>query len=533
VAGEMLVVCGPSGGGKSTLLRACQGIVPQLTGGALAGAAEVVGCDATVTRPHALAALGVTIVYQNALEGFVADRVDDEIAFGPESLGLAPDEIASRVDEALADVGLAHAARRAIAALSGGEQQRVAIAAALALRPRVLLLDEPTAHLDERTAGEIVGLLGQLRRSRGMTVIVAEHRLGLVAPLADRIAIVIGGRLHAVGAPREVLRDPALPALGVPVPRALQVAVHLGLAAAPLTPGELANALVARGAGGGPKTGHADALSRAAAAAADVALRFEGVRYRYPGATHDAVRDVSFAVRRGERVALVGPSGAGKSTLARLALGLARPTAGEIAALGVRSPATSAIAPRVGLVVQNPMHQLLAETVEDEIALGLRGRDRTGRSTRIDEMLARFDLASLRGRHPLSLSEGQRRRLALAAAIAPSPELLVLDEPTLAQDEAQRIALSRLVRELGAAGVAIVAITHDREFANDACDRVIAIAEGALVADLPLAGDAAGISALAKAGIPLADVPATVLALSGAGRHAIARSVDELVRAFR
>ncbi len=537
--GEMLVLCGPSGGGKSTLLRAWQGIVPQLTGGALAGEVEVVDSDATRTPPHELAARGVTLVYQNALEGFVADRVDDEVAFGPESLGLPSDEIARRVDRSLRDVGLPDAGRRATTTLSGGEQQRVAIAAALALEPRVLLLDEPTAHLDERTAAEIVALLDRLRRERGVTVVIAEHRLGLVAPLADRIAIVVDGRIRGVGPPREVLRDPALPALGVPVPRALQVAVRLGITSTPITPAELAEALAERGARRSATHDPAAETATAPRSPAprggptdDIALRFEHVSYRYPGAARDALSDVELMVHRGERVALVGPSAAGKTTLARLALGLARPTAGEITVLGMRNPATARVAPRVGLVVQNPMHQLLAETVEGEIALGLRGHDPSERRGRVDELLARFDLAPLRVRHPLSLSEGQRRRLALAATIAPRPELLVLDEPTLAQDEAQRNALASLVREAAAGGVAVLAITHDREFANDACDRVLAMTDGRVTADLPLSGEPTAVGALEAAGIPPADVPATALALSRSGGHLAARTVDDLVRAF-
>ena len=543
-------------------MRVLQGIVPQLTGGGLSGDVIVLGRDATRTRPYELAAAGVTIAYQNALEGFVADRVDDEVAFGPECLELAPDEVAARVAEALAAVGLTHAASRRIATLSGGEQQRVAIAAALAIRPRLLLLDEPTAHLDETTAAEIVALLDRVRREAGIALVLAEHRLGLVAPLADRIAVIARGRVAALGPPREVLRDPALAPLGVPVPRATSVAVRLGIASTPLTPAELADALasrapttrmdavtrgdatetlstprtpsldrdgVPRGAGAlGGIAAHASPPSLSSSRSS-LALRFERVAYRYPGADRDALRDVSLEIARGERVALVGRSGAGKSTLARLALGLARPSAGAVEVLGVRTPTTATLAPRVGLVVQNPMHQLLAERVDDEVALGLRGLPAAERRARVGTMLERFGLDALAARHPLSLSEGQRRRLALAAAIAPAPELLVLDEPTLAQDEIQRVALAALVRELAGGGVAVLAITHDREFANDACDRVLALADGALVADLAFAAEPDGIAGLARAGVPLADVPATVLGLWRRSVTVAARTVDGLV----
>ena len=240
-AGELLLLCGPSGGGKSTLLRLLQGIVPQRSGGDLTGTVSALGHDTTRTAPHELAAQGVTLLYQNPLEGFVADRVDDEVAFGPESLGLARREIERRVVEALDAVGLAAAGRRALTTLSGGEQQRVALAAALALRPGLLLLDEPTAHLDETSADELLGLLDRLRRARGTAIVLAEHRVASAAPRADRIAVIIDGRLHGPGPARAILADPGLAASGVPVPRATQAALRLGLTAAlPLTPHELA-----------------------------------------------------------------------------------------------------------------------------------------------------------------------------------------------------------------------------------------------------------------------------------------------------
>lgn len=509
--------------------------MPQRSGGDLIGEATALERDVTRTPPHALAAAGITLLYQNPLEGFVADRVDDEVAFGPESLGLARDEIAARVQEALADVGLVGAARRPLSTLSGGEQQRVALAAALALRPRLLLLDEPTAHLDEPNAVAMLDLLDRVRRARGTTIVLAEHRLAAAAPLADRIAVVVDGGVRSVGPPRAVLADPTLTALGVPVPRATQAALRFGIAPElPLTPAELAAHLPARDAppGGTPLTGRGSDLG-AAASAVDLAVRFESIGHRYPGSTVDAVVDVSFDVRRGECVALIGPSGAGKSTLARIAVGLRRPTAGHVVILGMRDPSLAAIGPRVGLVVQNPLRQLLAGTVEREITIGLRGLDRDGAGTRLEDALRRFGLTTLRDRHPLSLSEGQRRRVTLAATLARRPELLVLDEPTLAQDEAQRSALTALVRELAAGGTAVLAITHDREFANDACDRVVTMRAGRTIGDLAIAGDPPAVDALFAADVPLADVPATVRELAGRGVLVTARTVDDLVAALR
>lgn len=533
--GELLLLCGPSGGGKSTLLRLLQGIVPQRSGGDLIGTATALGHDVTRTAPHDLAAAGVTLLFQNPLDGFVADRVTDEVAFGPESLGLARDEIAARVRDALDAVGLRDADRRPLSTLSGGEQQRVAVASALALEPRLLLLDEPTAHLDEPAAIALLALLDRVRRARGTTIVLAEHRVAVAAPLADRIAVLVGGRMRGAGPPRAILADPELIAEGVPVPRATQVAVRLSLARElPLTPAELAAKVsgptrsAIRSTANGPPNAAAGAPNDT-----PVVLRLAHVGHRYRSGAGDALVDVSLTLRRGERVALVGPSGAGKSTLGRIAVGLRRPSTGHVIIFGIADPSLAMIGPRIGLVVQNPLRQLLAATVDREITMGSRDLDPADARARLDDALDRFGLTALRDRHPLSLSEGQRRRVTLAATFARHPELLVLDEPTLAQDETQRAALTALVRELAAQGTAILAITHDREFANDACERIVTLRAGRVIADLAISGDPATAAALADAGVPLADVPATVVALAARGMSVTARTVTDLVDRLR
>ncbi|HEY8648595.1 MAG TPA: ABC transporter ATP-binding protein [Candidatus Limnocylindria bacterium] len=262
-------------------------------------------------------------------------------------------------------------------------------------------------------------------------------------------------------------------------------------------------------------------------------LAFHGVSHRYASDGPEALRAVDLAVAAGERVALVGASGAGKTTFARLALGLLRPSAGWIELAGRRTADTpvSRLAESGGLVLQNPIHQLFTERVGDEIALGVRGRPDA--EARVASLLDRFALGPLRDRHPLRLSEGERRRVAIAATLARSPRLLVLDEPTLGQDDRQRASLALLVRELAASGTAVIAISHDPEFVNDACERVVVLDAGRVVADLPLGGDPAGAAALAAAGVPLAEVPATVVALARSGRIVAARSVADLVAAVR
>lgn len=522
-----MLLCGPSGGGKSTLLRACLGLVPQLSGGTLAGQITACGLDPSRVPPAKVAAAGVTLVFQNPVEGFVAGRVAAEVAFGPENLGLERPEVAARVDESLAQAGIASLRDAHLTSLSTGQQQRVAIAAALAMRPRLLLLDEPTAHVDPETAAGLLRLLAEIRTRTGVAILIAEHRLELAAPLADRVVVVAAGRVVADGAPRSVFADGSLVELGVPVPRAALAAARLG-GDGPLA--LTADELAARAS---PK--NAVIVERVASPQRGAAVRFSEVSFRYPGSPADAVRGISFTVGSGEVVALVGPSGAGKTTLARLALGLIRPSAGAIELRGQRIDALSpsALAARAGLVLQNPLHQLFAERVDDEISLGLRHLPVAERRVRLAEALESFGLTEVADRHPLTLSEGERRRTALAATLARGVDVLVLDEPTLGQDELQRRTLTTLLRRLAAGGAAILAIGHDPEFMNDACDRVVALRDGVVVADLPLGGDPATVGALDAAGVTLAQVPATVRALALRGLGISARTVDELVAALR
>ncbi len=574
-AGERVLLVGPTGSGKSTLLRLLMGVVPGSSGGSLEGLVEVAGCDSEA-GPADRAARGVSLVAQDPAETFVADRVAAEVAFGPEGFALTGPEVDVRVSESLAAVGLADAGRRRVRELSGGEQQRVAIAAALALRPSILLLDEPTAHLDEPTAREILELIASLARDRGMTLVLAEHRLGIAARLMSRMVVVAGGAVVRDGDPRHVLADPVIAELGVPVPRATLAAVRLRLTPpVPLTPEELAARLIPDDRAGSSASSFSDPTTRSAAAAAaplgpppstsgaagrsrgsssddasrrpglrffegddadkpacqTPALRFVDVTFRYPIAERPAVRGVSFAIAQGERVALVGPTGSGKSTIARLALGLRRPSKGDVtlASMSTRTTPISRLAVVGGLVLQDPMRQLIGETVREEVSSALTGIGRAEARARVDQEMERFGLADLAGRHPLTLSEGERRRVVLAAAAVRRPTVLVLDEPTLGQDGRQRDRLACFVEKIAEAGSAVLVISHDPEFVNDACERALVIRDGGFVADLALGATAADAERSTTAGVPLADVPATVRLLGRAGWSVVARTVDELV----
>ena len=435
-AGEYLLVAGPSGGGKSTLALCLGGLIPHLVRAEAAGEILVGGVDPRQHDP-AQWARQVGLVYQNPSTQLFNEFVADEVAFGPRNLGLPEREIAARVAEALEAAGIAHLAARPLRQLSGGEQQRVAIAAVLAMRPRLLVLDEPLANLDAQGVAQVLDALDRLHR-QGITLVVIEHRLAAVAARATRLALLEAGRVVAdsgaadSGAAELLARPGLLEGLGLRHPYPPRPAP---------TPGPALVALEEVSAGYGPRR---------------------------------VLDGASLEVRQGELLALVGPNGSGKTTVARVLAGLLRPRRGR-----VRWAAPLRGLPgyrRAGMLFQQPRHQALLERVEDEVAYGPEnlGRERA----EVEPLLAAADLLALRERSPWSLSAGQLQRTALAAAAALAPALLILDEPTLGQDEAHLARLMALAREQCAGGRAALLITHDEGLVAAVADRVLALEGG-------------------------------------------------------
>ncbi|WP_091628989.1 ABC transporter ATP-binding protein [Micromonospora peucetia] len=435
-AGERVLLLGPSGAGKSTLLAALAGLLPE-DSGEQEGTVEVDGLDPRESRDR------VGIVFQDPESQLVMARSGDDVAFGLENRGIPAREIWPRVDEALTRVGFPYPRDRPTAALSGGEQQRLALAGVLALRPGLLLLDEPTANLDPTGAALIrAAVAGAL--DADTTLILVEHRVAEALPLVDRVVVLEpGGGVRADGTPEAVFgtHGDTLAAEGVWVP------------GRPVPP------------------------RQATTPAGDVLVTAD--RLGLP----PRLAAVDLAVRAGEALAVLGPNGAGKSTLALLLGGLLKPGAGRVAATTAlagtdtgtpphrwRAPA---LARRIGSVFQDPEHQFVANTVYDELALGPR---RTGqpepaiRST-VDGLLSRLRLTKLAAANPYTLSGGEARRLSVATALATAPRLLVCDEPTFGQDRRTWLELVDLFAELRDAGHGLVAVTHDPEFVAALADR--------------------------------------------------------------
>ncbi|MCT6776538.1 ATP-binding cassette domain-containing protein [Streptomyces sp. CS7] len=507
--GELVLLVGPSGVGKSTLLGTVPGLVPHFTGGLLSGRVTVDGRDTRTHKPRELADL-VGTVGQDPLAHFVTDTVEDELAYGMESLGLAPDVMRRRVEETLDLLGLAELRDRPIATLSGGQQQRVAIGSVLTPHPKVLVLDEPTSALDPAAAEEVLAVLQRLVHDLGTTVLMAEHRLERVVQYADQVILLPAqGAPPVMGPPAGIMKvSPVRPPVaelgllagwdplplsvrdarrgagglrerlaGAAVPARTDAAPASGPAPVPVVaaersrPGRLARLL-----GRGP-------AAPVTPAAADPVTRVDGLGVRRGRV--EALRRVTLTVAPGETVALMGRNGAGKSTLLGALVGMIEPTAGSVRVGGLAPARTDprAMVRRVGLVPQEPRDLLYADTVAAECAAADRDAGAAEGTCRalVSELLPGVGDDT----HPRDLSEGQRLALALALVLTGRPPLLLLDEPTRGLDYAAKARLVGVLRGLAAEGHAIVLATHDVELAAELAHRVVILADGEVVADGP------------------------------------------------
>lgn len=509
--GEFVGVIGPSGAGKSTLAGIMSGAVPHHFTGELYGACLVDGkdtCEAALTDVSRL----VGSVLQDIDAQFVASNVRDELLFGLENFGVAHDEIPARMQQALETVGIEDLRDREIATLSGGQKQKVAIAAILALRPRVLMLDEPTAALDPASSTLVFETLCEVNRSAGITVVVIEQKVALLSEYCSRVVVLEQGKLILDDTPRKVFsHGERLREIGVDSPRVARVsnslaaaglcelgepalsvdeaaalvarivgegvrgAVVEGACAAPAVPSTPSNATVCGSSIGG------DSASSSARTGEPVA-RFEGVGYSYPGGGA-SVRALDFEVFPGEIVGIVGQNGAGKTTFTKLLNGLLKPAEGNVvvAGLNTREVPTSRIARYVSTLFQNPDRQICKDTVLDEVAFGLllQGVSLDEASARAKATCERFGLPL--DEAPFSLSRGQRQMVALASVVVGEPQIIVLDEPTSGLDYRECMTVMETVRDMAAAGSAVVMVCHDMEVVSDFANRLVVMANGEIL----------------------------------------------------
>lgn len=539
--GESVLLLGPSGSGKSTLALTLNGLIPHIVGGTMEGCVEIAEAD---TRSTTVAELSqrVGIIFQDPESQFVTMSVEDEIAFGLENLQVPAEQMDQRIQEALNRVGIGEFRRRRVDALSGGEKQRLATAAVLAMRPEILVFDEPTANLDPVGTREVFETIARLKESGGYTLIIIEHKLDAVIHLIDRVVALDGnGTVLASGTPREVFNTNATQLLeaGIWMPQTALLAEHLrrrgiGLDPFPVTLDQAEEALRRLGSTHSGSGLHSEAVEQhpEIEESPDLALenqhsvKVRKLHFSYGRAT--ILKSVNLSVRQGDYLAIVGANGAGKTTLALHLIDALHPPRNCVSHNGVdvtQIPALDLIR-QVGYVFQNPEHQFITNSVADEVSFGLRRMELPADEidTRVGSLLEQFGLAHVSSANPFTLSHGEKRRLSVATMLAVGQKTLILDEPTFGQDLRNSSRLMNTLDELHAAGRTVIIITHDMSLVARHARSCAVMCEGEIIfhgSTQELFSNREVLDRAALAPPPLAELAQRVVdvhpALSGAG----------------
>lgn len=490
--GEFLAVIGATGAGKTTFCLALNGVVPQFFGGRFFGSVEIEGED-TLNVPTSRLAVQVGEVFEDPESQLVATSVENEIAFVLENLKTPREEIAARIPVMLAAVRLTGMEKKHPHELSLGQKQRLAIAAALAARPKLLVLDEPTSQLDPQGVRDIFQLLKEFQTAYGLTVVLTSHAAEEIAEYADRVAVLSEGQLKAVDSPQEIytafdlLRENALrpPQVAEVFAQIRQRETRVEAVPVRLKDGiDAIQELKTRVTVCPP-----DIPAQEDTAQAEVILETEELCFQYPDGT-SALQAVNLTVCKGEYIALLGQNGAGKSTLARHFLNLLQPSSGEVRFEGkpTRDFAVSALAGRIGYVAQNPDHQIFTSSVEEEVSFALKnlGYAASDVRERTEESLDEMGLAHVRAVHPLSLPKGDRARVVIAAILAMRPEVIIFDEPTTGQDDQGAQAILNVSAKLHRQGKTILVISHHLYLLPEYARRAVVMGKGSILLDTDL-----------------------------------------------
>jgi energy-coupling factor transport system ATP-binding protein len=515
--GEFVVILGANGAGKSTLCFLLSGIVPHIYGGNRNGKVSVAGRDPW-DDPLYVTAQSCGVLLQDPEVQLFNPTVSTELAFGPSNLKAPRQEILDRIGETLALLRLEGLEKRNPRDLSGGQKQRVALGAVLTMRPRVLILDEPTSQLDPVGRWEVVEAIHQLKSTGKMTIVMTTHETDDILDLADQVLVLDKGRVVVSGKPAEVFsKTEILREVGVKIPDALDILDKIQrVAGEPISltdeqvrridagfVGQVTARLVDSGkleiAGQETTPGAAQGAAQSAAQRAILPpagppiLEADRVTFRYPGYPPvTALQEVSVAIRPGELVGIVGQNGSGKSTLVKCFVGLLRPAAGEIRVSGadIRKTPVGEMARKVGLVLQNPDYQLFTISSREEILFGLKNIGIEGKEAGdiVREVLGWVGLEDQVETFPFRMSFGDRRKLAVAATVALDPQVLILDEPTTAQDHRGRYQLAEIGRRFrDEKGRTILMITHDMDLIARYAERLIVMWNGRILLDGPTA----------------------------------------------
>ncbi|MCD6458918.1 MAG: ABC transporter ATP-binding protein [Thermoproteales archaeon] len=479
--GEFLAIMGPTGAGKTTLVLALNGTIPQRIPGEFSGRVEVLNMD-TLKYDVSDIAKRIALVFEDPEIQFVMSNVEDEIVLGLEWLNISREEIEERIEWALDLVGLNKSFLvRQPNQLSGGEKQRIAIATAIARKPEILVLDEPTSDLDPRGKSEVISSIKKLRDEMDLTIIMVEHESDLVSELADRIIVLDNGRIIVEGDPSYVFRKiDYIKNHGVFPPEYVEIGLKLGVNGFPRNVEDL----IARLREKNIKVRQFEEKQLFRDKAKIVEVR--NVEYAYPDGIV-ALRGVNLDIFEKELIALVGPNGSGKTTLAKIIAGLLKPVKGEVLIDGrpIENYDRLKLSEKIGYVYQNPEHQIFNQTVWDEVAFGLKLRNLNYKDIeeKVEKCLEKFKLKRLAREHPFFLSKGEKRRLALASTYALKPKVMIVDEPTTGQDKRFSEEIMKTLKVLTEYGGACLVITHSISIAVKYCDRIVVLKDGKVIAD--------------------------------------------------
>ncbi|HUS78258.1 MAG TPA: energy-coupling factor transporter ATPase [Patescibacteria group bacterium] len=535
--GEFVLLTGPSGCGKTTFCRTLNGLIPNFYNGDLKGEVKVAGMNvADHTTPELARQIG--LIFQNPDNQIFALIVEKDVAFGLENLGVPKEKMMLEIDWALKMTGIDDLRDRATHELSGGQKQRLSIASILAMRPKILILDEPTSFLDPIGAERVFNVLKTLNSEHDITVLLIEHRVDLAAKHVDRVVIFADGRIVNNGPPEEIFTLDETRLAGVGIPKMVELTQRLmtkGLKfeKMPLSPEafikQLDKLLPKKGIKHVQPSLNAE-LDEFINEHMSPVIEVNDVAYTYPSGL-EALKGVSLVVHQGEFVAIMGENGAGKTTLVKHFNGLLRPTIGSIRVHGenIAKKSIASLARKVGLVFQNPDDQLFSESVEEEIGFALHnfGFKDEVIAKRVDWALNLLDIERYKNSSPFILSGGEKKRVALGSVLAWDPDIVVLDEPTIGQDHAQKERLIHFLMQLRTQGKTTIIVTHDVEFVAECKPRVVLMADGRIIADGPIKEIMTNVEALSKASVSPPEITKVFSKLSRYGCPSDVLDVDE------
>ena len=495
--GGFVGIIGESGAGKTTLCNCINGLIPHHYTGDFYGSVKVDGTDTFDINAGKLA-LKVGSVFQDIESQITGYFVEDEILFGLENFGIPADQIESRITSSLDTLGIGELRHKEISSLSGGQKQKVVIAAILALEPDILVLDEPTGELDPASSVQIFEMLKKLNEEKGITIVVAEQKIMLLCEFVKKLIVLEHGTCVHYGEIRSTLtHQREMEEAGINCPRVLTLTgkmVAEGLAPAGMKPedriclnaqeaAEFVRKVTGKKLVADDKTVESADISKPAenAADSDVVLEFAGVGFSYNETAN--VHDLNVKVHKGDFISIIGSNGAGKSTFSKLTNGLLKPSLGDVLVLGenTKKQKVSALAKHIGFLFQNPDRQICCATVREEIAFSLRnnGIPEDEIKTRVAKTLEEFNFDG--DTEPFNMSRGQRQRLCLACLIALNPEILILDEPTTGLDYRECMEVMSRISELNENGTTVIMVCHDMEVVLDFAKTVIVMNRGEIL----------------------------------------------------